>query len=69
MQNVSRYKIVMLTNGHVHGIRILENLKLKGISIDSVVLETRDLLSHHLRKGEQHYLFRLIKALRRYIIS
>jgi folate-dependent phosphoribosylglycinamide formyltransferase PurN len=69
MHGDHKLKIVMLTNGNVHGMRILEGLKAFDIYLDYVVLETKDHLSDHLYKTKQHYLIQLAKAIRRYILS
>ena len=69
MLSASQFKIVMLTNGNVHGIRILEALRLVGITLDAVVLETKDRVSEHLFSSEDCYAFRYAKALRRYLLA
>jgi hypothetical protein len=69
MSNGNGFNIVMLTNGNAHGIRILEGLKSVGITLQAVVLETRDSVSDHIYPGTQLYALRFVKALRRYLLS
>lgn len=69
MRSSRKLKLVMLTNGNVHGIRILEGLKAADINLDAVVLETKDSVFDHLYKSKQHYIIRLAKAIKRYLLS
>lgn len=64
----NKLKIVLLTNGNVHGIRILAGLKNAGITLDSVVLETKAAIQDYLYPGTQWYALRWIKAFRRFLI-
>lgn len=63
------FKIVMLTNGHPHGRKILEELEVSRIKFDSIILETKPYFSHHLNNKHDLRFISFIKALRRWIIS
>ncbi len=59
----------MLTNGNLHGLKILEGLHQAGISLDAVVLETQPRITDCMLKRGGAYVFRLIKATRRWVLS
>mgnify|MGYP003627803295 CR=1 FL=1 len=61
-------KIVMLTNGNIHGIDILQGLAKKGIKID-VVLENHPRISDNLSKSNSKpTLVNWLKALKRWYL-
>lgn len=63
------FKVIMLTNGNPHGLKILQGLRQAGISLDAVVLETQPRIFDCMFKKGGPYVFRLIKATRRWILS
>ncbi len=61
-------KVVILTNGNPHALRVLKHLDNSNIKINSIVLERNTYLKDHVFKTKELYLFRLIKAVRRLIL-
>ena len=69
MSGKASFRIVMLTNGNEHGIKILERLMDMGIILDAVVFETKSRISDHVFNTNEWYAIRLVKAIRRWGLS